>query len=99
MPCATGTGGVLVNLTPELFTSKWPSAVVAQKSVSDFSGGIFTGRYVANLRSAGKFPVPSFKLKGGQVAFPALELATWICAQLEPAKPKRGRPRKSAEVL
>lgn len=55
---------------------KWPSSVVARRKVSEFSGGILSEKYLANLDSLGEGP-PRCKI-GRQVAYPVDTLITWL---------------------
>ena len=55
---------------------KWPSAVVARTAVKKFSGGLISGKYMANLDSQG---LGSERVKvSGRVAYPAKSLANWM---------------------
>jgi predicted DNA-binding transcriptional regulator AlpA len=55
---------------------KWPSSVVARRKVSEFSGGILSEKYCANLDSQGLGP-PRVRI-GRQVAYPVTELIAWL---------------------
>ena len=63
---------------------KWTSSVVARRKISEFSGGILSQKYCANLDSLGQGP-PRVKI-GRQVAYPVAELIAW----LESRASKRG---------
>lgn len=56
---------------------KWPSGIVARSSVKDFTGGLLSGRYCANLDSAGKGP-PSIRVRGRSVAYPVASFVAWL---------------------
>ena len=55
---------------------KWPSSIVARRKVSDFTGGIISKKYIANLDSKGEGP-PSVKI-GRQRAYPVSTLIAWL---------------------
>ena len=58
---------------------KWPSAIVARKDVKDFSGGILSEKYLANLDSLGEGP-PRCKI-GRLVAYQVTDLISWMQAR------------------
>lgn len=65
---------------PDLFDAmviKWPSAGVSRPQVKPFSGGITTGKTLANLASKGE-PVPKAIHCGGKTVYDARELADWL---------------------
>jgi hypothetical protein len=49
--------------------NRWPSSLVARAEVKTFSGGVISGRYLANLDSAGEGPPGAFRV-GGKVVYP-----------------------------
>jgi len=55
---------------------RWPSAVVARTEIEKFSGGLMSGKYMANLDSqkAG----PARVTVGRKVAYPVRELVAWL---------------------
>ena len=55
---------------------RWPSALVARTKVGEFSCGVLTGKYMANLESLGLSP-ERVKI-GGRVAYPTRPLAQWM---------------------
>lgn len=61
----------------DLLTDKWPSAWVARKEVVRFTGGVLSGKTLANLSSRGE-PVPSSIRIGGKVAYNAVDLTNWL---------------------
>lgn len=64
----------------DTMASKWPSTLVARTQVKTFSGGIITGKTLANLSllpSKGE-PVPTAIQVGGKIAYDARELADWL---------------------
>lgn len=56
--------------------TKWPSTIVARRKVNEFSGGILSEKYLANLDSLGQGP-PRVKI-GRQVAYPVEGLISWL---------------------
>jgi hypothetical protein len=56
--------------------TKWPSTIVARKRISEFSGGILSEKYMANLDCLGQGP-PRLHI-GRQVAYPVDTLITWM---------------------
>ncbi len=57
--------------------AKWQSSHVARDRVGEFSGGIITSKYLANLDSAGKGPSGRVKI-GRKVAYPVSSLIAWL---------------------
>lgn len=55
---------------------KWPSSIVARRKMLDFTGGIMSEKYIANLDSLGNGP-PRLKI-GRQVAYPVDTLISWL---------------------
>ncbi len=55
---------------------KWPSSLVARRKISEFTGGIMSEKYLANLDSLGDGP-PRCKI-GRHVAYPVDTLITWL---------------------
>ncbi|MDY0185566.1 MAG: hypothetical protein RBR43_06785 [Desulfuromonadaceae bacterium] len=58
-------------------TDHWPSPLVAASQVKRFSGGIVSGKTLANLKSLGK-PVPDSVKIGSRRAYVAESLAGWL---------------------
>lgn len=56
---------------------KWPSSIVARTEVKKFTGGILSGKTLANLASKGE-PVPRSIYVGRKVAYSAKELSLWL---------------------
>ena len=80
---ATGTPGdnhteekTMNDIFSELVT-KWPSAMVARPEVSRFSGGIISGKTLANLAARGE-EVPPVVHVGRKAAYRASDLADWL---------------------
>ncbi len=57
--------------------AKWQSSHVARDRVGEFSGGIITSKYLANLDSAGKGPPGRVKI-GRKVAYSVDALVVWL---------------------
>ncbi len=69
----------------DIFTAmveKWPSTLVASSEVKTFSGGIVSGKTLANLRSLGE-PVPESIKIGSKRALIAVSLADWLRQRTE----------------
>ena len=56
---------------------KWPSAWVARTEVENFTGGLMTEKYQANLDSAGKGPAGRVRC-GRKVVYPVAEFVAWL---------------------
>lgn len=69
--------------------SKWPSAVVARESVSEFSGGVLTAKYMANLDSAGQGPDGAIRM-GRKVVYPVTSLVLWMEGRAKLRVKKKG---------
>ena len=55
---------------------RWPSAIVARTEVENFTGGMVSSKYIANLDSDGRGPV-RVKL-GRKVGYPVKDLVAWL---------------------
>ncbi len=55
----------------------WPSSIVANSKVIEFSGGTISGKYLQNLASLGE-PVPESIKIGNKRAWDAESLADWL---------------------
>ena len=68
-----------MNLEPNFksMLERWPSTYVAREKVEEFTGGIVSARYLANLDSLGKGPKWRVRV-GRKVAYPVSELVSWI---------------------
>ena len=60
----------------EHLAKKWPSTIVARKKVEEFSGGILSGKTLANLDSLGRGPRKIHV--GRQVCYPVDDLVAWM---------------------
>ena len=74
-----------ISPTVKALVDRWPSPIVARAEVKKFSGGAITGRYLANLDSAGSGPPGAFRL-GGKVVYETAGLAEWLGARAKPLK-------------
>jgi hypothetical protein len=76
-----------ISPTIKALVDRWPSAIVARAEVRKFSGGTLSGKYVANLDSAGEGPPGAFRI-GGKVVYPVDKLAEWIESRARPLRDK-----------
>jgi len=72
--------------------SKWPSAIVSRTEVKNFTGGIITEKYLANLDCMGKGPADRFRA-GRKIFYPVASFIEWLESR-SAAIPKR-TPNKS----
>lgn len=61
---------------------RWPSTIVSRSKVPEFTGGIVSSRYLANLDSAGLGVEGAFKI-GRQVCYPVDALIDWLISRVE----------------
>ncbi len=62
-----------------ILAEKWPSAIVSRDKVEDFTGGLITSKYLANLDSAKDKEGPPSRIKiGRKVAYPVAEFVEWL---------------------
>ena len=61
----------------ESMLEKWPSALVAAPEVKRFTGGIISGKTLANMASRGE-PVPDSVKIGNRKAYVAASLVDWL---------------------
>jgi hypothetical protein len=76
-----------ISPTIRALVERWPSAIVARSEVRAFSGGAISGRYLANLDSAGTGPPGAFRI-GGKVVYPSARLAEWLEDRARPLREK-----------
>jgi hypothetical protein len=57
--------------------AKWPSNILARRSVSTFTGGLFSTKYLANEDSARRGPSGGFSVNGSKV-YPVSSFVTWL---------------------
>ena len=56
---------------------RWPSAIVARREISKFSGGLLNPRTLANLDSMGAGP-PRITWGSQRVFYPVGDLVAWL---------------------
>jgi hypothetical protein len=56
--------------------AKWPSNIVSRKAVREFTGGVITGKSLANEDSKGTGPEKFILLN--QVVYPVQEFCDWL---------------------
>jgi hypothetical protein len=61
---------------------RWPSSMVARTEIENFTGGIISEKYIANLDSAGKGPAGRVRC-GRKIAYPVSELVSWLESRSE----------------
>ena len=57
--------------------NSWPSSFVARQEIKNFSGGIMSEKYLANLDCRGLGPPERIKI-GRKVAYPIDDLIKWL---------------------
>lgn len=57
---------------------KWPSPIVARDKVPIFSGGLVSGRTVANADARGEGPSERVELGARKVGYTAKSLVAWL---------------------
>lgn len=57
--------------------ARWPSSFVAREKVDQFTGGIVSPRYLANLDALKKGPEGRVRV-GRKVAYPVAEFVKWL---------------------
>lgn len=67
---------------------KWPSGVVARKSIGEFSGGLISPGRLANLDSLGEGPPVRIRF-GRHVAYPVGDLINWFVNRSEMLRRKK----------
>jgi hypothetical protein len=60
--------------------NKWPSTLVSRDAVDQFSGGLISPRYLANLDCRGLGPSERIRV-GRKVAYPIDALCNWLAAR------------------
>ena len=56
---------------------RWPSSLVARTSISDFTGGAISEKYLANLDSLGLGPDGRIRI-GRKICYPVAEVVRWL---------------------
>jgi hypothetical protein len=57
--------------------SRWPSNVVARRSIREFTGGLYSTKYLANEDCAKRGPEGGFQI-GGQKCYPVASVIQWL---------------------
>ncbi|AGW11945.1 hypothetical protein DGI_0003 [Megalodesulfovibrio gigas DSM 1382 = ATCC 19364] len=65
----------------EKLISRWPSALVARRDFSKFSGGLYSAKTLANADCSGTGPHGAVRV-GAQVAYPVEAAASWIISRI-----------------
>ncbi|MEA2082830.1 MAG: hypothetical protein U9O82_01025 [Thermodesulfobacteriota bacterium] len=65
----------------QFLKKNWPSAIVSRTAIYEFSGGIFSEKYLANLDSIGKGPKRG--RIGRKVFYKVDDLVAWMELRLE----------------
>ena len=71
---------------------KWGSSVVVRSETKRFSGGLLSGKTLANLDSQGVGPRGAFKV-GTKTCYPAESLVEFLEARARPMRDGRPSPR------
>jgi hypothetical protein len=75
---------------------RWPSPVVARTEIEKFTGGIISGKYLANLDcQPGKGPAGRIRI-GRKIVYPVAEFIKWLEAR-SAVIPERQQNREAAE--
>lgn len=57
--------------------ARWPSAMVFRREVRKFTGGAYSGRYLANLDSRGEGPRNRVRI-GRRIGYRVGDLVEWL---------------------
>lgn len=71
----------LLKINLSSLKEKWPSSIVARVEVGNFTGGVLSEKYLANLDCQMKGPDERFKI-GRKVAYPIDSLLRWLEARM-----------------
>jgi len=61
---------------------RWPSPLIARSAVKNFTGGLLSEKYLANLDSQGKGPAGRVKI-GRKIAYNVSQLISWLEGRAE----------------
>jgi hypothetical protein len=67
----------MIKVTLQSLADKWPSPFVARQEIRQFSGGIISEKYIANLDSQGAGPPGRIRC-GRKIAYPVNQLVEWL---------------------
>ena len=68
--------------TIEQAAIKWPAPFVARSKVKEFTGGVYSAGYLANLDSLNHGPEGAFKI-GRQTCYPVESVIDWMISRLQ----------------
>lgn len=79
---------------------KWPSTIITRSEVARFTGGVLTGKYLANLDYQGRGPSGRMRI-GRKIVYPINEFVKWLELRSQPlayhVKGRRGMKKESKE--
>ncbi len=61
----------------DAMADKWPSTICARGAIAEFTGGVYSSKYLANEDCARRGPNGKI-LIGGQVCYPVVALIEWL---------------------
>jgi hypothetical protein len=61
---------------------QWKSLIVARTEIKEFTGGLISEKYLANLDSTGKGPAGRIRI-GRKIAYPVVEFVQWLESRSE----------------
>ena len=61
----------------DAMADKWPSTICARGAISEFTGGVYSPKFLANEDCAQRGPIGKI-LIGGQVCYPVTSLIEWL---------------------
>ena len=61
----------------DAMADKWPSTICARGAISEFTGGAYSAKFLANEDCAKRGPQGKI-LIGGQVCYPVADLIEWL---------------------
>ena len=67
----------MIKVTLRVLADRWPSPFVARQEIKQFSGGIISEKYLANLDCQGAGPPGRIRC-GRKVAYPVNQLVEWL---------------------
>ena len=73
------TAQAIVDLYQQM-ADAWGSPIVPRSKIEEFTGGLISGKYLANLDSAGQ-GIPGAIRCGNKVAYPTKSLVMWLTAR------------------
>jgi len=70
----------MTNISFSNMVERWPSAFVARTKILEFTGGILSEKYLANLDSQGR-GIPGRIRVGRRICYPVTEVVKWLEAR------------------